>query len=217
MTSLISPLRRAVQVGSHRTAITCGDDHYTYAQLWERCRSLAGALRSRGLKPGDRVAVIGPNCHRYLELYLTVPAAGMVIVPMNARHTIAELRYALEDSGTKIVFSAHDLSELDSSIEIIDFERGYDALLAGAEPVDLPDSTDEGTLAGLFYTGGTTGASKGVMLTHRNLIANAFHFGMCWPFTPDTTGLIAAPLFHAAGSVAVLATVWNAGHQVILP
>jgi long-chain acyl-CoA synthetase len=217
MTSFLSPLRRAVQVGADRTAITCGDDHYTYAELWERCRKLAGALRARGLKPGDRVAVIGPNCHRYLELYLTVPATGMVIVPMNARHTIAELRYALEDSGTKIVFSARDLSELDSTIEVVDFERGYDELLAAADPADLSDQTHEGTLAGLFYTGGTTGASKGVMLTHRNLVANTFHFGMCWPFTPDTTWLIAAPLFHAAGSVAVLAMVWTAGHQVILP
>ena len=149
---------------------------------------------------------------------MAVPGAGMVIVPLNARHTDAELDYALADSGAKIVFSARELSgSRRSPIEVIDFEDGYDAMLAQSEPVDIPDLDFDSTLAGLFYTGGTTGASKGVMLTHRNLIANAFHFGMCWPFTPDTTWLIAAPLFHAAGSIAVLATVWNGGHHVILP
>jgi long-chain acyl-CoA synthetase len=176
-----------------------------------------GALHARGLQRGDRVAVIGPNCHRYLELYMAVPGAGMVIVPLNARHTDAELEYALADSGAKVVFSARDLRELSLSVDVVDMEAGYEALLAAADPEDIPDQDFDSTLARLFYTGGTTGASKGGMLTHRNLIANAFHLGMVWPFTPDTTWLIAAPLFHAAGSVAVVATVWNAGHQVILP
>jgi long-chain acyl-CoA synthetase len=216
MTSLISPLRRAVQVGADRPSITCGDEQFTYRQTWERCRRLVAGLRSLGLRSGDRVAVIGPNCHRYLELYIAVPGAGMVIVPLNARHTDVELQYALEDSGAKIVFSARDLGVIASSIEVVDFADGYEALLASQDPVDIPDQDLDSTLAGLFYTGGTTGASKGVMLTHRNLIANAFHFSACWPFSPETTGLIAAPLFHAAGSVAVIATVWNAGHHVIL-
>src|SRR6185295_11757436 len=95
----LSPLRRAVLVAADRTAITCGDDSFTYAELWDRCRRLAGGLRARGLGPGDRIAVVASNCHRYLELYLAVPAAGMVLVPLNARHATAELRYALEDSG----------------------------------------------------------------------------------------------------------------------
>jgi long-chain acyl-CoA synthetase len=177
---------------------------------------LAGALQARGLEPGDRVAVIGPNCHRFVELYLTVPGAGMVLVPLNARHTIAELRYALEDSGTKVVFSGMELGELTETFDVIRFAE-YDELIADAEPLDLVDDIDESALAGLFYTGGTTGASKGVMLTHRNLIANTLHFAASMPFTSDTTWLVAAPMFHAAGSVAILPTVWAAGHQVILP
>ena len=72
-------------------------------------------------------------------------------------------------------------------------------------------------MAGLFYTGGTTGASKGVILTHRNLIANAFHFQAQFAFRPDTCWLVAAPLFHAAGSIAVLAAVGDGGRQVMLP
>ncbi|HEX2105551.1 MAG TPA: AMP-binding protein [Solirubrobacteraceae bacterium] len=74
----------------------------------------------------------------------------------------------------------------------------------------------EDDLAGLFYTGGTTGGSKGVMLTRRNLVANATHLQLCWPFGPETCRLVTAPLFHLAGSIAVLSTVWNAGRHVVL-
>jgi long-chain acyl-CoA synthetase len=218
VTTVISPLRRAVHVGSTRTAVTCGDVSLTYEQMWDRCRRLVGALRGLGVEAGDRVAVVSPNSHRYLELYQAVPGAGMVIVPLNARHTPAELRYALEDSGTKVLFTAIGDDGLAECVEhTIGLDDRYEALLAAAEPGEFPDDVTEQTLAGLFYTGGTTGASKGVMLTHRNLIANATHFSMCWPFSVETRWLIIAPLFHAAGSLAVLSTVWNAGHQVVLP
>ncbi len=99
----------------------------------------------------------------------------------------------------------------------VDLEDGYEKLLADAEPADFPADLPDTTLAGLFYTGGTTGAAKGVMLTHRNLIANALHFQAFYPFRPDMCWLIAAPLFHAAGSIAVLPTVWAGGRQVVLP
>jgi len=79
------------------------------------------------------------------------------------------------------------------------------------------DECDEHGLAGLFYTGGTTGASKGVMLSHGNLVANAMNFMACWRFEPTTRWLVAAPMFHAAGTIGVLATVWAAGTHVILP
>src|SRR5438876_7684690 len=105
MQPVITPLRRATRVGSNRTAVTCGDERVTYGEMWARCERLAGALRALGLGEGDRVAVVGPNCHRYLELYQAVPGAGMSIVPLNPRHTAAELRYALEDSGAKVLFT----------------------------------------------------------------------------------------------------------------
>ncbi len=93
---------------------------------------------------------------------------------------------------------------------------GYDAILEGADPGRWGWVTPD-DLAGLFYTGGTTGAAKGVMLTHGNLIANAYHFMACWPFAPDTRWLVVAPMFHAAGTIGVLATVWAGGRHVILP
>jgi long-chain acyl-CoA synthetase len=221
MASVLIPLRRATQVGSTRVAVSCGGLELTYGQMWDRCRRLVGALRAVGVQDGDRVAVVGPNCHRYLEIYQAVPGAGLRIVPLNARHAPAELRYALVDSGAKVLFSGLGgtaEADLGDTVEhLFDLGDGYEELLASASPADLPEDLSEDEVAGLFYTGGTTGAAKGVMLTHRNLLANAMHFGMCWPFTVDTTWLVAAPLFHAAGSLAVLATVWNAGRHVLLP
>jgi long-chain acyl-CoA synthetase len=216
MTTMIGPLRRAVQVAPEAAAVNCGDVELTYRETWDRCRRLVAALHRLGVDEGDRVAIIGPNCHRYLELYQAVPGAGMVLVPLNQRHTEAELKYALEDSGAKVLFAGRDIGDLGKIVEhVIDLGDGYEELLGGGPGDDFPD-LDGDTLAGLFYTGGTTGASKGVMLTHQNLLANAMHLMAFWPFRPESCFLIAAPLFHAAGTFAVLSTVWNAGRHVVL-
>ncbi len=98
MTTMIGPLRRATLIAANRTAIACGDVELTYAETFDRCRRLAGGLRGLGLGDGDRVAVVGPNCHRYVELYQSVPGSGLALVPLNQRHTDAELNYALDDS-----------------------------------------------------------------------------------------------------------------------
>jgi AMP-binding enzyme/Metallopeptidase family M24 len=170
------------------------------------------------VKAGDRVAVVGPNCHRYLELYQAITGAGMALVPLNQRHTPTELDYALEDSGTKVLFAGAGLDVPRESVEqVIDLGDGYEELIADAPDAECPDTVTEDTLAGLFYTGGDDRRVEGREVTHRNLVANAMHFQVCWPFDPDTCWLIVAPLFHLAGSIAVLSTVWNAGRQIVLP
>jgi long-chain acyl-CoA synthetase len=218
MATMIDPLRCAVRMAPDAVAARCGEVALTYAQMWERVRRLVGGLRGLGMGHGDRVAVVGRNCHRYLELYQAVPGAGMALVPLNQRHTAAELGYALQDSGARVLFVASGIESPDGIVEhVIDLDEGYEALLAAAEPADFPERLAAETMAGLFYTGGTTGASKGVILTHRNICANALHFQAEFAFRPDTCWLVAAPLFHAAGSFAVLPTVWHAGCQVPLP
>ena len=218
MATVIGPLQRAVQIAPERAAVRCGEVALTYGQVWDRTRRLVGGLRGLGVRTGDRVAVVSRNCHRYLELYQAVPGAGMVLVPLNQRHTGAELAYALEDAGARVLFAGAGVDWPRGVVEtVIDLDEGYEALLAGADFASFGDDAPADAIAGLFYTGGTTGASKGVMLTHRNLIANAFHFQASVPFRPETRWLVAAPLFHAAGSIAVLATVWHAGCHVVLP
>jgi long-chain acyl-CoA synthetase len=214
---MIWPLRRAVRVAGDRPAVRFGSVELTYAETWERCARLAGGLRGLGLERGDRVALVAQNSHRYLELYQAVPAAGLVLVPLNPRHTDAELRYALEDSGARVLFASRPVAGLPASVEhVVEGADGHEALLAGAEPAGFPDDVGEDDLAGLFYTGGTTGRSKGVMLRHRSLVANAMHFQAALPFGADTCFLVVAPMFHLAGTIAVLATVWHGGRQVVM-
>jgi long-chain acyl-CoA synthetase len=214
---MIWPLRRAVQVAPERAAVRFEDVELTYAQTWDRCRRLGGALRGLGLERGDRVAVVAQNSHRSLELFQAVPGAGLVLVPLNHRHTDAELRYAIEDAGARVLFAAREIAGVPSCVEhAIDAADGYDELLAGAEPADFPDDVSEDDLAGLFYTGGTTGRSKGVMLRHRSLLAHAMHLQAVLPFEQETCFLLVAPMFHLAGTLGVLATTWHAGRQVVM-
>ncbi|MCD2192353.1 AMP-binding protein [Actinomycetospora endophytica] len=220
--TLAAPLRRALAIAPGATAVVCPHATLTYAELGERIRRLIDACAALGLQRGDRVAVLSPNCHRYLELHLALPIAGLVIVPLNARHSDPERCYSISDSGARVLFTDRDVAgvgELD--VRVVGLHDEYEAVLAdaaGDQP--LPDGHDapgEHDLAGIFYTGGTTGAAKGVMLTHGNLIANALHFMACWPFTEDTRFMVVAPMFHAAGTIGALATTWAAGTQVLVP
>ena len=213
--TVVAPLRRALATAPGATAVVCPHATLTYAELGARVRRLVGALGALGLQPGDRVAVLGANCHRYLELYLAIPAAGLVIVPLNTRHSDAERRYSVTDSGATLFVTDRPVEGVE--VRTIGLDGEYEELLAGAPEVALPDTTAEHDLAGIFYTGGTTGAAKGVMLTHGNLVANAFGFLACWPFTEDTRFMVVAPMFHAAGTIGTLATIWAAGTQVIVP
>src|SRR4029079_3170041 len=179
------------------------------------CARLAGGLYGLGLDAGDRVAILAANSHPYVETYTAVPAANLVIVPLNTRHAEPELQYALEDSGARVLITDRDPGALSSVVEHVvriapSPESGdYEALLDGATPRELGNDVTSDTLAGLFYTGGTTGASKGVMLSHGNLIANAYHMMVTQPVERGDRYAVIAPLFHAAGSFAVLACTWK--------
>ena len=167
------PLEHARLTAAHGEAIVCGEDRLDYSTLWSRCGRLAGYLAGLGLQRGDRVAVVAANCHRYLEAYLTVPAAGYVIVPLNTRSTLSELEYAVLDSAARVLLTDREPSSLDSLFEhVIRLPDDYEQAIAAAEPAKLGVDVHEDDLAGIFYTGGTTGKAKGVMLTHRNLMAN---------------------------------------------
>ena len=219
MPTMLSPLRRATQVAGARPAVTCGDVTLTYAETWDRCRRLAGALRGLGLSEGDRVAVVGPNCHRYLELYVGLPAAGLVIVPLNPRHSDAELRYALDDSGAKVLFAGRPVGDLPPCVDTVDRHgrgRTKSCSRAPRRPTS-PTTSARRTSPGSSTPGGTTGASKGVMLTHRNLVANATHIQIAWPFRRTRAGSSSRRCSTRPGSIAVLSTIWNAGRHVVLP
>lgn len=217
MHTFADPLKYAARMAPNRTAVIDGSHTISYGDLLQRCRLLAGSLLALGLNKGDRVAILASNGQRYIETYMGVPAAGLVVVPLNTRHSESELKYALEDSQTKVLLVDRDPGTLAQSVDhVIMIPMAYDAMLSAAAEHDLGLDVEENDLAGLFYTGGTTGKSKGVMLSHRNLIANAFHYLAAVPQCIDDVMLVMAPLFHAAGSNGVIANIWTLGTQVTL-
>jgi long-chain acyl-CoA synthetase len=217
MPTFIDPLRRALQVGAERIAILHEDNRTSYRELWTRCCKLAGMVAEKGAVPGDRIAILAANSPQYLEMYVGLPAAGFVIVPLNTRHAIPELRYALEDAGAKLLITDRDPETLRDLVDaVITVPDEYEALLRHASEMELGVGVTEDTLAGLFYTGGTTGASKGVMLSHRNLIANTMHNMTIAQPSQEHVWLVMAPLFHAAGTNSVLTGIWSASCQIPL-
>jgi long-chain acyl-CoA synthetase len=218
MHTFVDPLYRAHKLFANHISMINGEVRLTYAETWSRCCRLAGALTQLGVQSGERVAILAWNSHQYLEVYMAVPASGRVVVPLNTRHAEPELCYALEDAGARLLITDRDPGALATMVErVIRLPDDYEALLAQAPEAELGMGVTENSLAGLFYTGGTTGASKGVMLSHRNLLANTTNWLIATQQGPEDTYLVMAPLFHAAGSLAVLATVWTGGRQVLLP
>lgn len=222
--TFVHALRRAESLALDREAVVCGDTRLTYRQFGARLRRLHSALAELGTAPGHRVAILSFNSIPFLELYCGVSMAGRVQVPLNFRWAEPELAYALQDSGARLLFTDRDPGALGELVERVirtDASDGatseYEALLDGVGETDFDDGVGEDDLAGLFYTGGTTGTSKGVMLTHRNLMANAVNIQYTQPMSGDDRYLVMAPMFHAAGSVSVLQSLLVGATQVILP
>ena len=217
MYTFAQPLGRALSTAAGSCAVVCEDNRRTYAELGSRCRRLAGAMRTLGLAPHDRVGVIALNSDRYLELYLGLPAAGFVLVPVNSRLAPAEMRAILADAGVSVLFADADYPGAAGAGQVVMMPDDYEDLIAGADEVPLGDGVAEGDLAALFYTSGTTGVAKGAMHTHRSLVCSAMHFMATWPFDQQTRWLVASPMFHTGGILATLATVWAGGTHVIMP
>jgi long-chain acyl-CoA synthetase len=220
MYTFAAPLNRALQIAPDSCAVVSGDCRLSYAELGRRCRRLAGALYGLGLEPGDRVGVIGLNSHRYLELYLGVPAAGFVLVPVNSRLAAAEKREIVADAGVRLLFAEStfaDIGDVGGVERVVIMPDGYEDLISSAAEMAVTTPIAEDDLAVLFYTSGTTGAAKGAMHTHRSLVSSGLHFMATWPFGTDTRWLVASPMFHTGGTIAVLATVWSGGTHVMMP
>lgn len=174
------------------------------------------------MKAGDRVATLMLNCHRYLETYFAIPAIGAVLVPLNNRHAVAEHSYICEDADVQVLIVDEAHAELADKLRavvnhVIVAPDGYEAMLAAAAEVPAREDLDPESLAGLFYTGGTTGASKGVMLSHRNLMTNSLHLAIATGYSETDRYLHTAPMFHLADGASTFGLTWLGGTHVFLP
>jgi long-chain acyl-CoA synthetase len=210
------------RLGDHESLIFEGT-HYRSGQLFDRARRLAAGLSAAGIAPGDRVVVLMANCPEVPIAYNAIWRAGAVVTPVVFLVTAAELAHILADSGATAVITTPELlatvtaaaaeapllrhmivaggavpADLPAHVRAVDF-----AELESAPPADIIGRRDD-DLAALMYTGGTTGRSKGVMLTHRNLYrcAESSHDSSQAPGI--TRSLVPLPLSHAYGMIVTL-------------
>lgn len=225
-------LKRSLQQTPQKVAVRYQGRAWTFAELGERIARLAGALKAQGMQEGDLVAMLSLNSSRYLEYCMAVPWGGGVLNPCNIRWSVAEIVYSLDDSKSTILIvddafaaMADDIRRLARTLKVIIYAGdgetppgmvSYEAILQAAAPV--PDRCLQGSsLAGVFYTGGTTGFPKGVMLTHQNLWSSAISMLAEGLFPQDSVCLHAAPMFHLADLCTLLAQFIRGGTHAIVP
>jgi len=198
----------------------------SYGEVLEASGAMANALVSLGVKPGDRIAVQVEKCAEAVILYLAAVRAGAVFLPLNTAYTLAELSYFFEDAEPKLVVrdprhrDAIAAAVPGTTVETLDGTgNGSLTRLASTMPgafVDVPRGADD--LAAILYTSGTTGRSKGAMLTHDNLGSNANALSAQWRFTRADVLIHALPIFHTHGLfVAINVTLVSGASMIFLP
>ena len=196
-------LARSARVFPGRPAVASGERALAdYGALGGRCAAMASALRSTlRLEPGDRVGLLMTNAPEYVEILWAAWWAGLAVVPVNAKLHPKEAEYILDHSGTRVCFVTPDLAGSVAGCEriIVVGSAEYRRLHAGDDQPAVADAAPD-DLAWLFYTSGTTGRPKGVMITHRNLLAMT----LCYFADVDRIGaddciIHAAPMSHGSG------------------
>ncbi|HEX4247544.1 MAG TPA: long-chain fatty acid--CoA ligase [Pseudonocardia sp.] len=225
-------LHRAVQQTPDLPATIFGDRVRTWVESEDRVARFASALRALGVASGDRVGILAHNSDTYYEFLLAVPWADAVVVPANTRWSPAEIAFSLADSDTAVLLVDEAFAPMVPRLRteapvlrtvlydgpgpapegLLDLEE----LIAGHDPV--PDVRRGGdALAGIYYTGGTTGQPKGVMLSHANLLTSALGSAAGGSFLmAGGRYLHAAPMFHLAdGATGITRTVLGGTHVIV--
>jgi long-chain acyl-CoA synthetase len=217
-------LERAASASPERTAVYLGTQPLrTYRQLRDRVAALAGALTGLGCEVGDRVAVVMDNRPEYLEVLFAAWWAGLAVVPVNAKLHPDEVAWILQDSDARLVVTdrAHVagircviVGDLAETRLLIADSPDYDALISVATGTARACTKSKvSDLAWLFYTSGTTGRPKGVMLGHRQLLAMTLSYhAQIDAVGPDDRTVYAAPMSHGAGIYSPVFMLHGSGH-----
>lgn len=228
---LTRSLVRARRIYGDRICLIDGERRFTWAEHVERISRLAAALLALGVKPGDRVAILSHSSHRYIETAYAILWAGGVLVPLSTRATRDELVDTLADSDAQVLFISDDflrdleaLRTVPALASVIhagegaapDGTLGYEALIDTHAPAERAQRGGQ-DLAAIFYTGGTTGRAKGVMLSHANLYANAIHALAQYRYDERTVYLHAGPLYHLAAGSRIFTTAIAGATHVVIP
>ncbi len=213
-----------------RECLVCEGRRFTWRQLDERVDRLANGLRALGIAPGEHVAILALNNHRYVELYYAAARAGVIVVPLNWRLPPEELAWVIEHADAVALVS--DAVMADAAAEVraratrlrcaISLDgpspglTDYEELLERSSPARHVGPRDENAMCMLMYTGGTTGRPKGVMISHRNLLTAALGCALAGRIHAADSTLLVLPLFHIA-LWPFVALHYVGGRAVVLP
>ncbi len=229
---LTQSIHRNAQIRGKKIATINGDRERTWSQLKDRISRFAGALKSNGVKEGDRVAILALNSDRYFEYYFGVPWSGACVVPLNIRWSAPENAYSLKDAGAEVLVVDDAFAKMVPALkaqgvplktvifigdgELPEGMLSYEKLIEEHPPApDAGRGNDD--LAGIYYTGGTTGFPKGVMLTHSNMWASAISLVSLIGLEEDNRILHAAPMFHLADGAMTQGGVLAGSTHVFIP
>ncbi|MBI4772729.1 MAG: long-chain-fatty-acid--CoA ligase [Deltaproteobacteria bacterium] len=228
-------LEKALNLYEHKEAVVCRDQRFTYGEFAKRVYALAHFLSSLGIRKRDRVAILHPNGHEFLESYFAAAQLGAILNPLNFRLSPSELSFILNDSDASVLISApryheqvHALRSLETVLEKVVWTGGntpptgfeafdYEEIVRSSptDPPSVPDSTDDDVVH-LYYTSGTTGRPKGVMLSHRNVCTHALSAIAELNLNDRDNWIHVAPLFHLADAWATFAITWVGGKHVVV-
>jgi fatty-acyl-CoA synthase len=224
-------LRRAAFRDPDRVAVIFGERHVTFAELDHDADVVANALRGRGIGRGDRVAVVARNRLEHVLLYYATARLGAVLAPINTWFRDDEIRWTLERLSPKLLVAAAEWGPLLADRDALQVQQvvvldAEDAPIDGTDPwsalVADPDATpfdaeiDERDVHIIFWTSGTTGASKGVLKTQRGHTLNAMQYALALGLNEDDRGLCAFPMFNVGGYESTFSKYVNLGGSVVL-
>jgi long-chain acyl-CoA synthetase len=204
--------RRSARLYGNKEALVFGTHRLTFAQFDQRVNRAANILVGLQCEGGHRIAILSENSHKYLEIYFAAAKVGLVVVPLNFRLSPDELLQILNDADPVAVIVGEGYENIASTIRpqlpgihiwisLDNSAEGwvpYENLMQAASDSGPSISVNENDLAVLMYTGGTTGISKGVMLSHRNLLSATIGLALGFQFTEFDTTCMFLPLFHAS-------------------
>jgi long-chain acyl-CoA synthetase len=229
MLTMTSALDRAERQYGDRIAIVDDERNFTWAEHVGRVRKAAGMLGELGIEAGQRIGVICENSYRYMELLHAGYWCGAIPVPINHRLAPPEIRHILADAECKYLFLGKDYLGLPDAEDVTPWReqtvyvgprldacafRQYEELIGDAGGAEATEAGDD-DLALLLYTGGTTGKSKGVRLSHKNITSNGMQAHMAMGIRTDDRFLHAAPMFHAADLLGTAFTLSGGAHAFL--
>lgn len=231
--TLAELVRDVAQRDGDKPALIFGDRPISYAELDARIERAANGMAAHGVTPGDRIALLLPNIPEFIVAYYAIQRCGGIVVPINVMYKAEEIAYVLQDSQAKALvlcagFATQAIAAAKAVLSLLNVivigdpvpkrTIPWNILTDGSSPERSPVTVSPGDIGAICYTSGTTGRSKGAMLTHRNFIANCEQFDRIERAQAKSSDvvLIVLPLFHIYAMNCAMNSFLRLGATIVL-